>query len=189
MKEITLKDAPQKLNEGAIILAFLENGISLICDARNTASVDHLRKLKKRKADRGFTILMDSDARVQKYVHDVPPLAWDIFDTADSPIILVLPGGKDMASNAMAADGTVALRMVTSLHERKLVQAANGPVASTSLLKADGSLATTLEEGDKTILDEVEYVLTLTPEIKSYSTKKVPIIYLDLASNVKIIRE
>lgn len=189
MIEITLKEAPQKINDGAIILAYLEDSISLICDARNAESVDHLRKLKKRKADKGFTILMDSDARVNKYVHEVPPLAWDIFDTADSPIILVMPGGKDIAKNALAADGTIAVRMVTSIEERKLVQAANGPVASTALLKPDGTLATSIEEGDQSILDQVEYVLTLPPEIKSYSTKKIPIIYLDLSSNVKIIRE
>ncbi|NEN23114.1 Sua5/YciO/YrdC/YwlC family protein [Cryomorpha ignava] len=189
MIEITIKEAPLKIKDGAIILTYLEDSISLICDARNSASVDHLRKLKKRKADKGFTILMDSDARVNKYVHDVPPLAWDIFDTADSPIILVLPGGRDIAKNALAADGTIAVRMVTSMEERKLVQAANGPVAATALLKADGSLARTIEEGDTAILDEIEYVLTLPPGIKSYSMKKIPIIYLDLASNVKIIRE
>lgn len=189
MTEITLKEAPQKIKDGEIILAFLEDGISLICDARNAASVDHLRKLKNRKSDKGFTILMDSDARVNKYVDEVPPLAWDIFDTADSPIILVLPGGKDMAANALADDGTVAVRMVTSPEERKLVQAANGPVAATALLKSDGSLATTLDEGDQSILDEIDYVLTLPPENKSYSNKKIPIIYLDLSSNVKIIRE
>ena len=189
MTEITLKEAPQKIKDGEIILAFLEDGISLICDARNIASVNHLRKLKKRKSDKGFTILMDSDARVNKYVDDVPPLAWDIFDTADSPIILVLPGGKDIAANALADDGTIAVRMVTSLEERKLVQAANGPVASTALLKPDGSLATTINEGDQSILNEIEYVLTLPPENKSYPNKKIPIIFLDLSSNVKIIRE
>lgn len=189
MTEITLKEAPQKIKDGAIILAFLEDSISLICDARNTTSVDHLRKLKKRKADKGFTILMDSDARVNKYVKEVPPLAWDIFDTAVEPIILILPDGLGIAKNALADDGTIAVRMVTSLEERKLVQAANGPVAATALLKADGNLAATIDEGDQAVLDEVEYVLTLPTENKSYSEKKISIISLDLASNVKIIRE
>lgn len=189
MKEIKLSEAPQKIKDGALILAFLEDSISLICDARNNESVELLRKLKNRSSDKGFTILMDSDARVNKYVKDVPPLAWDIFDTSENPIILILPDGRNMAQNALAKDGTIAVRMVSELSERKLVQAANGPLASTALLRKDGTLATSVEDADPALLDEVEYVLTLPPEAKSYSTKKIPIIYLDLDSNVKIIRD
>lgn len=189
MKEIDLKEASQKIKDGALILAFLEDSISLICDARINSSVDLMRKLKKRSSEKGFTILMDSDARVNKYVHDVPPLAWDIFDTSDSPIILILPNGQNMAKNALAKDGTIAVRMVNTLSEQKLVQAANGPVAATSLLKEDGTLASSVDDADQSLLEEVEYVLTLPPETKSYSMKKIPIVSLDMDSNVKIIRD
>jgi len=189
LKEIDLREATLKIKDGAIILAFLEDSISLICDARNSLSVDLLRKLKKRSFEKGFTILMDSDARVNKYVRDVPPLAWDIFDTSDNPIILILPDGQNMAKNALAKDGTVAVRMVNTLSEQKLVQAANGPVAATGLLKNDGTLASSVDDADPALLDEVEYVLTLAPETKSYSMKKIPIISLDMDSNVKIIRD
>lgn len=189
MTETTLQEAPHKLKDGAIILAILEHSISIICDARNETSVDTLREIKNRKSDKGFTILMDSDARVNRYVKEVPPLAWDIFDTAVDPIILVLPDGKGIAKNALADDGTIAIRMVIDINERKLVQAANGPVASTALLKSDGSLAMSIADADPGILEKIDYILTLPPEMKTYSQKKIPIVFLDLSSNVKIIRE
>jgi len=187
--ETTLNEAPRKLKDGAIILAVLEHNISIICDARNENAVETLRAIKNRNTDKGFTILMDSDARVNRYVKEVPPLAWDIFDTAVDPIILVLPEGRNIAKNALASDGTIALRMVIDANERKLVQAANGPVASTALLKADGNLASSLDDADPSVLEKIDYVLPLPPEMTNYSEKKIPIIFLDLSSNVKIIRE
>lgn len=189
MTEININEAARKLKDGAIILALLENGISLICDARNQQSINTLRDIKNRGSEKGFTILMDSDARVNRYVKDVPALAWDIFDTAVDPIILVLPGGVNVAKNALALDGTIAIRMVADDYERKIVQAANGPVASTALLKTDGSLALSIEEASPEILEKIDYVLPLPPERKNYSKKKIPIIFLDLDSSVKIIRE
>lgn len=189
LKEININEAPKIIKSGAIVLSFLQDSISLICDARNDDAVEILREAKNRKSDKGFTILIDSDARLNRYVTDVPALAWDIIDTSDSPIILVLPGGKNMSKKALASDKSIAVRMVTQPDEQKLVQATNGPVACTALLRPDGTLAQGIEEADPTLLEKVDYVLSLPTSKSAYSQKKIPIISLDAESNVRIIRE
>jgi L-threonylcarbamoyladenylate synthase len=163
--------------------------LHVIGDARDTFVVQRLRQLKKRPVSKGFTVLVDSDARLNKYVHEVPPIAWDIIDTAVDPLILVLPQGRQVAPEALAADGSIAIRMVQSPEERTLVQTVNGPVACTALLSQNGTPAETLAQADPAALSEVDYVLTLPPAKKGRSLRKIPIIALGMDGEVKIVRE
>lgn len=188
MTPIDARDATQKIRDGEVLIAALDQQLALICDARNSDAVKLLRKLKNRPPEKGFSILIDSDARLNRYVHDVPPLAWDIIDTAEGPIILVLPGGKLMAREALAQDGTIAVRMVTCPEEQKLVQMANAPLACTALTGTNGKAVSDIEDADPTVLSAVEYVLSLPTSKNHYAPATVPVIGLELDGGVKIIR-
>ncbi len=187
--EITFDALPAKLQDGFLILVPFDNMYALIADARNKSLMETLRKLKGRGKEKGFTILVESDARLNKYVREVPALAWDIIDTSEDSIILVLPEGNNLAENAMAANGTVAVRMVKSTEERKLVQAANGPIACTALLTESGDLAHAIEDADPKVLEAVDYLLTLPTEKLPVATKKIPIIGLGMDGDVRVIRQ
>ncbi|HKL02023.1 MAG TPA: Sua5/YciO/YrdC/YwlC family protein, partial [Cryomorphaceae bacterium] len=102
MEEISLKETAQKIRDGSVIVAPLPSGYALICDARNDEPVKRLRKIKRRSAEKGFTILVESDARLNKYVKDVPAIAWDIIDTAENPLVLILPNGSGVCREALA---------------------------------------------------------------------------------------
>ncbi len=189
IQEINQHEASEKLRNGALIIAALAGALHIIGDARQEDVMKRLRKLKSRPAGKGFTILMDSDARINKYVKEVPAIAWDIFDTATDPVILILPEGIQIAREALGADGTIAVRMVTTPEERAIVQAVNGPVACTALLSQNGGIAPTLADASADALQEVDYVLTLPTAKKGFSTKKIPIISLQLDGGVTILRE
>jgi L-threonylcarbamoyladenylate synthase len=122
-------------------------------------------------------------------VKDVPALAWDIIDTAVDPLILVLPNGVNVAPNALASDGSIAVRMVQTPEELKLVQTTNGPVACTSLLQANGELAGTITDANAAVLEAVDYLLTLPTEKIPQTVTKTPIIALGMDSEVRIIRQ
>jgi L-threonylcarbamoyladenylate synthase len=188
LPQITPAQATAKLQEGALIIAPFDHLYAIIADARNDEALEKLRKLKLRGREKGFTILVDSDARLNRYVRDVPPLAWDIIDTAVDPIILVLPGGVNLAPNAIASDGSVAVRMVQTTEEQKLVQTVNGPVACTALLDEGGNPAGSLDAADPASLDAVDYLLTLPTEKNLRPSAKIPIIGLGMDSEVRIIR-
>ncbi len=187
--QIDHREAPEKLRNGGLLIAALSGMLHIIGDARDEDVMKRLRKIKSRSSDKGFTILMDSDARINKYVKDVPAIAWDIIDTAVEPVILVLPEGRMVAREALGAGGSIALRMVTTPEERSIVQAVNGPVACTALLTKNGAVAATIEDADPAALEEVDYVLTLPTAKKGFATSKIPIIGLELDGGVSIIRE
>lgn len=177
-----------RINDGNLILAPTSAGWSLLCHARNSDALKTLRTLKHRGVESGFTILVDSDARLNRLVSEVPSIGWDILDTSDGNLILILPEGKNVAKEALAADNSIAIRMVKDPAERKLVQMVNGPVATTALLDESGNPVDDPEEAEKTVLDEVDYLLNLPTLSKLKDKKQFPIVKLDLNGEVKIIR-
>lgn len=189
MDEITLKQTAEKIRDGHVIIAPLPSGYALICDARNAEPVKRLRKIKNRSAEKGFTILVESDARLNKYVNDVPAIAWDIIDTAENPIVLVLPQGRGVCSDALASDKSIAVRMVAEGHERQLVQAANCPVASTALLNTAGNPVSHPDEAAPEVLSEVDYLISLPAFDLAASAVQPPIVSLGMEGEVKVIRE
>lgn len=189
MKSVDTKTATALLRDGEILIGTLDGYPALICDARNSEAVAKLRRLKKRPREKGFSVLIDSDARLNRYTTDVPPIAWDIIDTATEAIILVLPKGKGLSKEVLADDGTVAVRICKDAEERKLVQAANGPLACTALINAEGLPAAGTDEASPEVLDEVGYVLSLTTANRHYPLRKIPVIKLGPAGEVAVLRE
>ncbi len=190
MKTIDARAAAIKLRDGDVLVAELDHVLALICDARNDTGMQLMRTLKNRTFDKGFTILMDSDARINRYVKEVPALAWDIFDTsADAPIIVILPEGTNLSKHALAADGSIAVRRVSNMEEQKLVQMANAPLACTALLRADGSPACSISEVNPQLLTSLEYMLSLPSPKLQADMKKIPVIKLGINGDIKILRE
>lgn len=189
MKQIDSKTASKLLRDGEVIIAALDDMLGLVCDARNDEAIAMLRKLKNRSLNKGFSILIDSDARLNKYVGDIPPIAWDIIDTATTPLILILPKGKNLSPAALAADGTVAVRMVSNREEQKLVQTANSPLACTALLTAEGIPASRYEDAAPEVLEAVQYVLSLPTAKLTYPPEKIPVIKLGTDGEIEIIRD
>jgi L-threonylcarbamoyladenylate synthase len=188
LEKINQDNGHLKINEGNVILAPTAAGWSLLCHARNKEALETLRRLKNRDTTRGFTILVESDARLNRMVAEVPAIAWDILDTTDGELILVLPAGKNVDPAALAADGTIAIRMVKDPAERKLVQMVNGPVACTALADKFGSPVNQPEDAEESVLEEVDYLLNLPTLSKLKDKKKIPIVKLNVDGEVKIIR-
>lgn len=147
-----------------------------------------MRRLKNRGSEKGFTILVESDARLNRLVSEVPAIAWDIIDTSDGDLILILPEGRNVDKEALASDGSIAIRMVKDPAERKLVQMVNGPVASTALLNSSGVPVNDPQEADDSLLEEVDYLLNLPTLSKIKGKKQIPIVKLNMDGEVKIIR-
>jgi len=188
LEKINQDNGHLRINEGNILLAPTAAGWSLLCHARNDEALKAMRRLKKRRTEKGFTVLVESDARLNRMVTEVPAIAWDILDTAQNELILILPEGKNVDQTALASDGSIAIRMVKDPVERKLVQMVNGPVACTALLNKNGNPAHGPEDAEESLLEEVDYLLNLPTLSKLKDNKKIPIIKLSVDGEVKIIR-
>ena len=127
-----IKQALEVLNSGGIILYPTDTVWGIGCDATNPAAVSKVLELKQRKHSKGMVILVDISARIPSYVREVPEIAWELIDVTDKPLTIIYPGAKNLASNVIAPDGSIGIRVVSQDFCKRLIARFKRPLVSTS---------------------------------------------------------
>lgn len=120
------------LKDGGVILYPTDTVWGLGCDATNEQAVAKINDIKGRAADKSFIILLDTDAKLQSYVTEIPDVAYDLIEYAENPLTLVFPNAKNLAKNVINADGSVGIRIVKHDFCTQLIQRFRKPITSTS---------------------------------------------------------
>jgi tRNA threonylcarbamoyl adenosine modification protein (Sua5/YciO/YrdC/YwlC family) len=96
-----LKDEVNKalkiVQDGGIILYPTDTIWGIGCDATNTDAVKKIYALKQREESKSMIILLDIDNKLQTYIGEVPDIAYDLIEYAESPLTLVMPGAKNIS--------------------------------------------------------------------------------------------
>src|SRR6201746_2940635 len=99
------------VNDGGIILYPTDTIWGIGCDATNTEAINKIYKLKQRDEAKSMIILLDTENKLESYVREVNPLAYDLIAYAENPLTLVMPGAKNISAALIAADGSVGIRV------------------------------------------------------------------------------
>ena len=87
-----IQNAVNVMRKGGVILYPTDTVWGIGCDATNAEAVAKVYKIKQRDDSKALICLTDSVDRVQRYVRDVPPVAWDLMELAEKPTTVVLDG-------------------------------------------------------------------------------------------------
>ena len=109
-QEEDIKNAVDVLRKGGVILYPTDTVWGIGCDATNPEAVKRVYEIKHRDDSKALICLVDSEARLQRYVRDVPDVAWELIDAVTKPTTLILDGASGLAENLIAEDGSVGLR-------------------------------------------------------------------------------
>lgn len=157
--EEEVKQAVEVMKKGGVILYPTDTIWGLGCDATNEEAVKRIYAIKQRTDSKALICLIDSADRLQRYVKNVPAVAWDLLDCATAPLTLVLDGGKNLATNLLAEDGSVAIRVTKEEFSRQLCWRFQKPVVSTSA-NISGQLSPAIfAEVTEDIRQAVDYVV------------------------------
>jgi L-threonylcarbamoyladenylate synthase len=149
------------LHSGGTILCPTDTIWGLGCDATNGLAVDKVFRLKRRSGARSFIILVDSAEKLATYIEQVPEIALDLVRTVEKPLTIVYPGARNLASNVIAGDQTVAIRIVRPGNFcHALLKAYGKPVVSTSANISGESNPLTYKEINPVLLGGVDYVVS-----------------------------
>ena len=102
--------------------------------------------------------LVDSENRVQRYVRDVPEVAWDVMTLATKPTTVILDGANSLASNLIAEDGSIAFRITQEEFSKELCYRMQRPIVSTSANISGEPAAQNYCDISEEILSAVDYV-------------------------------
>jgi len=182
-----IRSAVEVLRNGGVILYPTDTVWGIGCDATNPEAVEKVYSIKHREDSKALICLVDSDARLQRYVRDVPSVAWDIMDLATKPTTVILDDAVNLAENLIAEDGSVAMRITHEEFSKELCYRFQKPVVSTSANISGEPPASNYCDISPELLDAVDYVCV------SRRKERMPhvpscIIKLSKDGEVKIIR-
>lgn len=186
--EDDIRNAVEVMRKGGVILYPTDTVWGIGCDATNAEAVARVYEIKKRADSKALICLVDSDARLQRYVKKVPNVAWELFDCADKPTTVILDGAVNLAPNLIAEDGSIALRITQEAFSKELCYRFQRAIVSTSANISGEPTAQNYCDISQEIIDAVDYVCwTRRQEHKPH--KPSSIIKLGLGGEVEIIRK
>ena len=172
---------------GGLILYPTDTIWGIGCDATNEEAVRKVYALKRRSDHKAMLLLMDSSAKLNYYVQEVPDMAWDLIELADSPLTVIYSGARNVAPNLLAEDGSIGIRITQEEFSHKLCERFRKPLVSTSANVSGAPSPANFSEISDTIKSGVDYIVRYRQEDLS---KAAPshIIKLGAGGLVKIIR-
>ncbi|MBA0883714.1 L-threonylcarbamoyladenylate synthase [Flavobacterium undicola] len=189
MQEINneVHKAYEIIKEGGIILYPTDTVWGIGCDATNPEAVAKIFKLKQRAETQSMIVLMNGEKMMYNVFKEIPEVAWQILDLSENPTTLVLDQPRNVASNLIAADNTLAMRLVKEPFCYKLLERMKKPLVSTSANISGQATPKSFKEISPEIIKGVDYVVNLHHD--KIAGKPSTIIKLTNDSQVKIIRK
>ena len=176
------------MNEGGVILYPTDTIWGIGCDATNEEAVRRVYEIKRRSDSKAMLVLVDSPVKVDFYVQDVPEVAWDLIEVADKPLTIIYSGARNLASNLIAEDGSVGIRVTNEEFSKRLCQQFRKAIVSTSANISGQPSPANYSEITEELKSMVDYVVGYRQE-KMGHPKPSSIIKLDKGGVIKIIRE
>ncbi len=175
------------LQSGGLIVYPTDTVWGIGCAADNPEAVNRIYDLKKRPDSKSMICLVANDAMLERHIEKVPDLAFDIMDLSEKPLTIIYDRPKGIASNLIAEDNTLAIRVTRDPFCKNLISRLKIPLVSTSANLAGMPTPRSFSEIDPAILKGVDYVVNLQRE----GTQESPSSIIKLASDgsVKVIRE
>ena len=178
-REEDIRLAIDTLRKGGVILYPTDTVWGIGCDATNPDAVQRVYTIKQRDDSKALICLVDSDARLQRYIRNVPDVAWQLIDvtlgtgtavtsgrnvTAVSvpsvtrPTTLILDGAINLAENLIAEDGSIGIRITNEPFSKELCYRFQKAIVSTSANISGEPAAQNYCDIDPRIIEAVDYV-------------------------------
>ena len=161
-REEDIKKAVEVLKKGGVILYPTDTVWGIGCDATNAEAVKRVYDIKQRDDSKALICLVDSDARLQRYVRNVPDVAWQLIDSMKEgdvkPTTIILDGAINLAENLIAEDGSIALRITQEAFSKELCYRFQKALVSTSANISGEPAAPNYCDIDPRIMEQVDYV-------------------------------
>ena len=190
-REEDIRRAVETLRQGGVILYPTDTVWGIGCDATNAEAVKRVYEIKQRDDSKALICLVDSDARMQRYVRQVPDVAWQLIDSLQDggkPTTLILDGAVNLALNLIADDGSIGIRITQEPFSKELCYRFQKALVSTSANISGEPAAQNYCDIDPRIVEAVDYVCwSRRQEHKPHTPSSI--IKLGLDGEVTIIRK
>ena len=173
------------INQGGIILYPTDTVWGIGCDATNPEVFAKIYKLKQREETKSMIVLMNGEKMIYNVFKEVPEVAWQIIDLSEKPTTIILDQPRNVATNLIASDKTLGIRLVKEPFCFKLMEKMKKPLVSTSANISGQPTPIAFKDISPEIIKGVDYVVNLQQD--KIAGKPSTIIKIGLDNQVKII--
>ena len=168
-----LQSALRVLRSGGIIVYPTDTVWGIGCDATNAEAVAKIYALKQREDSKSMLVLLDSPAKLDYYV-DVPEAAEQLLainecppEEALRPLTIIYPNARHLASNLIAEDGSIGIRITREPFSQALCAQLKHPIVSTSANISGEPTPKVFREISQQIIDRSDYCCLFRREDES----------------------
>lgn len=183
-----LKSACSVLRDGGLILYPTDTVWGIGCDATSAEAVERVYALKCRADRKAMLVLLDSAAKLEAYVEEVPAIAWELIDVADKPLTLIYPKARNVAPNLPGEDGSLGIRITNERFSGQLCRMFRKPVVSTSANRSGRPAPALFREIEEEIRAGVDYVVRYRQD-DTRPARPSGILQIGVGSQIRVIRE
>ena len=188
MLQDEVKKAVDVMRQGGVILYPTDTVWGIGCDATNPEAVKRVYEIKRRDDSKALICLVDSDARLSRYVRNVADVTWDMIEMAEKPLTIIFDQAVGLAPNLLAEDGSIGMRITKEEFSKELCFRFQKPIVSTSANISGEPTARTFDEISDDIKNAVDYVVKYNRQCKEKHNPS-SIIKIDASGKFQIIRE
>lgn len=183
-----IRQALSVMKQGGVILYPTDTIWGIGCDATNPEAVAKVYAIKQRVDTKALISLVDSEAKIDFYVPDVPDVAWNLIELAERPLTIIYDNVRNLAPNLKAEDGSAALRVTKEEFSKELCFRMKRAIVSTSANISGQPAPRCFAEISEEIKNAADYVCTSRRDEQD-NERASSIIKLTSSSEITIIRE
>jgi L-threonylcarbamoyladenylate synthase len=148
------------LKSGGLILYPTDTIWGIGCDATDEIAVEKIYELKKRPGEKAMIVLMADEKEIEKYVEHPDHRIFEYLRRATKPTTVIYQNAKNLATNLIGQDGTVAIRICKDEFCKRLIRDFGKPIVSTSANISGASSPRTFRHVSELIKNGVDYTVT-----------------------------
>lgn len=147
------------LKKGGTILYPTDTIWGLGCDATNGEAVRKIYDIKKRDDSKSLIVLVADERDILQLVAAPDLQAFDYLAEQDRPTTMIFDGAIGLPDNLVAADGSIAIRMVRDEFCRHLIRRLRKPLVSTSANISGEPSPQSFADVSAAIKEQVDYIV------------------------------
>ncbi len=159
------------LEEGGTLLYPTDTIWGVGCDATNTKAVEKIYHIKSRAEAKSLIILIDHIDKLPTYIAKVPDITSDLLESITNPVTIIYSNARKLAPNVIAADGTIAIRIVKDDFCAELIRRFGKPIVSTSANISGFEAPVVFSQVADEIKNSVDYIVAYKQD---YFTRSKP---------------
>ena len=137
---------------------------------------------------KAMLVLVDNEVKVDFYVREVSPVAWDLIELSTKPLTIIYDGARNLATNLIGEDGSVGIRVTREEFSKQLCFRFRKAIVSTSANISGDPSPRCFSEISEEIKHSVDYIVGVRQNEPAGATPS-SIIKLGAHGEVKVIRE